>query len=98
MVLETEARAELADAVAGDAHADLSVGDGLPLPFRACGGFDSGLTEDLLVRPVSGAKGGAGGEGEGCEGGGLEEGAAGRLKSHLDASVSHWYVHGLKTR
>ena len=39
MVLEAERRAELADAVADDAHADLAVGDRLPDALGALGGL-----------------------------------------------------------
>ena len=49
MVLEAERRAELADAVADDAHADLPIGDGLPDALGAFGRLDAGLAQDLLV-------------------------------------------------
>ena len=53
MVLEAERRAELADAVADDPHADLSVGERLPGLPRPAGRLDALRTEDLRIRRLS---------------------------------------------
>ena len=47
MVLKAERRAELADAVADDAHADLPIGDRLPDSFGAIRGLYTRLSKDL---------------------------------------------------
>ena len=49
MILEAELRAELADAEADDAHAELVIGDGLPDSFRALGCLDAGFAQYLLI-------------------------------------------------
>ena len=50
MVLEAERRAELADAVADDPHADPPVGDRLPGLPRPAGRLHPFRTEDLRIR------------------------------------------------
>ena len=47
MVLEAEGRAELAYAVAGDAHANLPIGYFLPDALGSFGRFHSGLAQNL---------------------------------------------------